>query len=356
MRVGSQGIRPTEIDPVKMAGSGGAPAAGPMDLAVGNARVLCGDALERLRELPDESVNCIVTSPPYFGLRDYGMDGQIGKEPTIAEYLSRLVAVFDECRRILKKDGTCWVNMGDSYASACPCGRRNVVGEGSMENGKREARPPRMPDGLKEKDLMGMPWRLAFALQEAGWYLRQDIIWAKPNPMPESVTDRCTKAHEYVFLLTKSARYCFDAEAIADKCVGSPLTTRGNGAKGATGAYRGLVGKGEITDTRNARSVWEIATQACAEAHFATFPKNLPKRCISAGCPPDGVVLDPFAGSGTTLAVALELGRAAIGIELNPEYLGLIRDRLLAVPLSLFAGPAEVGRPHSQPSESGGRP
>jgi len=287
-----------------------------------------GDCRQVLALIPDGSVQTVITSPPYFGLRNYNVDGQIGLENTVEAYVAEMVAVFREVRRVLKDDATVWLNLGDTYASAWPCNRRNVVGSGSLENGKRENRPPRMPDGLKEKDLIGIPWRVAFALQADGWYLRQDIIWAKPNPMPESVNDRCTKSHEYVFLLSKGPRYYFDAQAIAENFAGVPYVGKQNGA--ITNGDRKDRGKtiGMTTDKRNKRSVWTIATQSTNDAHFATFPRKLVEPCILAGSRPGDVVLDPFAGSGTTLQVAKHLGRRAVGIELNPDYLPMIARRL----------------------------
>ena len=334
--------------------------------------MLDGDVLDRLRELPDESVHCVVTSPPYWGLRDYGVEGQIGLEPTPAEFIAKMVAVFAEVRRVLRGDGTCWVNMGDSYATGTTSDRNaTATGKhGYWENPNVNKRIDGRSVGFKPKDLIGMPWRLAFALQEDGWWLRQDIIWSKPNPMPESVTDRCTKAHEYMFLLTKSARYYYDAEAIKEAAVADHPA--GNTShKGAT-AYldgderhrtkQGLVayaarngknsfrGQGSNRDTeggpaardgrdmsvigtgatRNKRSVWEIATEPFSEAHFATFPTKLVEPCIRAGCPPGGTVLDPFSGSGTTGLVAIAERCDYIGIELNPEYVAMSERRLAA--------------------------
>lgn len=309
-----------------------------------------GDCLEVMRTLPDESVNCIVTSPPYWGLRDYGHEGQIGLEQSFPDYLSKLIDVFDECRRVLKQDGTMWVNMGDSYASKWPCSRRSVIGSGSLENGRRENRPERTPFNLGDKQLIGQPWRLAFALQDAGWILRSDIIWHKPNPMPESVTDRPTRAHEYIFLLTKSAKYWYDANAIKSHSIVRGLTGRGVLSTGQTPhanartdkqsghgrRHEGFNDRYTAMTYSNARTVWTIATQGYPDAHFATFPEELPKRCILAGCPEGGTVLDIFAGSGTTLAIAIRLGRNAIGIELNPEYIELARQRIAAETPSLF--------------------
>lgn len=310
-------------------------------------RILVGDTRDRLKELPDESVHCVVTSPPYFGLRDYGMAGQIGLEQTPDAYVAELVGVFREVRRVLRDDGTLWLNLGDSYAGSGkggnPDGGKQATNKGSQSVGclygtektAREAAVTNVTrksfDGIKAKDLIGIPWRVAFALQADGWYLRQDIIWSKPNPMPESVTDRCTKAHEYLFLLSKSARYYFDAAAIAEpvarefwnESVGQEYMTAADGR--LDGGKR--KGNGPMDGTRNRRSVWTVATQPFKEAHFATFPPALIEPCIMAGCPIGGTVLDPFGGAGTTGLVADRLGRDAILIELNPEYAEMAKER-----------------------------
>lgn len=420
--------------------------------------ILTGNSLDTLATLPAKSVHCVVTSPPYYGLRDYGVAGQIGLEQTPEKYVAALLAVFKQVWRVLRDDGTLWLNLGDSYASNWPCNRVSKMGAGSLPNGKREARPSRL-GGLKEKDLMGIPWRVAFALQTAGWYLRSDIIWAKRNCMPESVTDRPTRSHEYIFLLTKSARYYYDAEAIKEQCVydvdgtgtaarkaradGNKLlpTDQINGIRPAkNGGYKNSVnfdGKNkdnekqrghsrrhdgfndrwdamekteQCTGMRNKRDVWTVAPANYPEAHFATFPPDLIKPCILAGtsamgccaecgapfkrvlkksggtigkgswfdhskaavtgrrrangsadrkvCGTSGTgykcetidwhrtckchesavcqaqpctVLDPFGGSGTTAAVALELGRRAILCELNPDYVKLAQQRCDAI-------------------------
>jgi DNA modification methylase len=306
-------------------------------------RIIQGDCLEGLRTLPDASVHCCVTSPPYWGLRDYGHDGQIGLESTPEAYVARMVEVFREVRRVLRDDGTLWLNLGDSYAAG-GTGRRDTAGEyadrraeafGSGRgngNGAKDYAQRLVPDGLKPKDLVGIPWRVAFALQADGWWLRQDIIWHKPNPMPESVRDRCTKAHEYVFMLTKSQRYFYDAEAVSE-------AAKHQDAKGIPYATRRVldgtvteIGRQERTydakPTRNRRSVWTITTKPYRGAHFAVMPPDLVEPCIKAGCPEGGTVLDPFAGSGTTLAVAAQLGRSGIGCELNPEYIELANQRI----------------------------
>lgn len=250
--------------------------------------IIEGDALAELRKMPAESVDCCITSPPYYGLRDYGADGQIGLEESPEAYVARLVEVFREVRRVLKDEGTLWLNLGDSYASNWPCNRRNVVGAGSLPNGKREARPPRMGAGLKDKDLIGIPWMVAFALRADGWWLRSDIIWEKPNCMPESVTDRPTKSHEYLFLFAKSQKYFWDAEAIKEESITcdprKPYTSKG--AKELDG--REIWHSGEKRESgdftkRNKRTVWTIPTKPFKEAHFATFPEKLVEPCILAG-------------------------------------------------------------------------
>lgn len=300
-------------------------------------QIVAGDALEVLRQMPDESIHCCVTSPPYWGLRDYGVEGQLGLEKTPDEYVIKMIAVFCEVRRVLRNDGTLWLNLGDSYArnpkkggSGTPNGRNN---RGENYTGNKSL------GDLKEKDLVGIPWRVAFALQKDGWYLRSDIIWSKPNPMPESITDRPTKAHEYLFLLAKSERYFYDAEAIkekADPASAARYNYEFSGApKGATicpddekGQRTRPEGIREFDGTRNKRSVWTVNTQSYSEAHFATFPPKLIEPCILAGCPKDGIVLDPFMGAGTTGLVAAKHSRNFVGIELNPEYAKMARRRV----------------------------
>ncbi len=300
-------------------------------------RVIVGDCIEGMRSLPDQSVHTCVTSPPYFGLRDYGMAGQIGLEDTPDAFVARLVEVFREVRRVLRDDGTLWLNLGDSYVGTNMNGKQ---GKSSAVNGKNtfaSVLPQKRFSCIKPKDLLGIPWRVAFALQADGWYLRQDIIWHKPNPMPESVTDRCTKAHEYVFLLSKSDRYFFDAEAIKEPSAypGDNRASRrdlrkeidpfcaDNGSRARTGNPTG--------ETRNRRSVWTVATKPYAGAHFATFPPDLIEPCILAGSPVGGTVLDPFGGSGTTAGVSMRNGRNAILCELNPEYAALMPERIAAL-------------------------
>lgn len=328
----------------------------------------CRDSVNLL--IPSKSVQCCVTSPPYFGLRDYGMEGQIGLEPTPQEYVARLVYVFRAVRDVLRDDGVLWLNLGDSYARS-----GGKQGGGNREMLHLEGKQKRMltpPNGTKHKDLLGIPWRVAFALQADGWYLRQDIIWHKPNPMPESVTDRCTKAHEYLFLLSKSPRYYWDLEAMKEPATGE---LPGNKKHKHTAAYdagdstartkAGLVAyaqrqrskrdsfkreaskRAEVhpgqsvgthrpdraesdfdTGTRNRRSVWTVATKPYRGAHFAVFPPTLIEPCVLASSRPGDVVLDPFAGSGTTGAVAVGHGRRFIGCELNPSYIALAEERI----------------------------
>jgi DNA modification methylase len=315
---------------------------------IGDATLYTGDALSVLSGLPDQSVQTCITSPPYFGLRDYGNDEQIGLESTPDEFVAKLVDVFREVRRVLRDDGTLWLNLGDSYAGSWGNyggqnrgnGKQREIASGSQVpnhayDGLESFCPPTANvKGLKPKDLVGIPWRVAFALQSDGWYLRQDIIWHKPNPMPESVTDRCTKTHEYMFLLAKSQRYYYDAEAIKERSAESSLErlSQPNLANqvvsdrvpGKTNGNMKAVGG----DMRNKRSVWTVTTKPYSGAHFATFPPDLITPCILAGAPVDGVVLDPFSGSGTTGAVALDHSRKYIGIELNPEYQALAVERI----------------------------
>ena len=314
-----------------------------------SAEVIVGDNRETLKALADKSVQTVVTSPPYFGLRDYGEDDQIGLESTPKEFIEQLCLVFDEVWRVLKDDGTIWVNLGDSYV-----GGKGASGQGSPDyqtkravsgesinkahhhiGGKNRTRPTdnmsKMRDaGLKPKDLVGIPWRFAFAMQDRGWYLRQDIIWAKPNPMPESVTDRCTKSHEYIFLLTKNSKYFYNHEAIKVPVKddwGTRDRSEGKYHKEGTGLqpHTGLEKSYEMA---NKRSVWSVTTSRYKEAHFATYPPELITPCILAGSKEGDLVLDPFSGSGTTGEVALQHGRNYIGLELNPEYAKLSEKRL----------------------------
>lgn len=279
------------------------------------SRIVTGDALSVLRRISDNYIDCCVTSPPYYDLRDYGIDGQIGLERTVYEYIYNLVGVFREVRRTLRLDGTLWINIADTYSQS-----------------------RRMGGYVKKKELCLIPYRLMLELQKDGWYVRQDIIWNKPNAMPESVKDRCTKSHEYIFLLTKSGRYYFDYEAIREPAQekGNARTFRGGGAYTNHGSFNNSAntereshGNNENeTGLRNRRSVWSVATQGYAKAHFATFPEKLIEPCILAGCRPGGIVLDPFLGSGTTAVVAEKNGRDFIGIDLNPDYTEMSKRRI----------------------------
>jgi DNA modification methylase len=358
--------------------------------------IIQGDCLEVMKTFPDNSVDLVVTSPPYWGLRDYGtakweggdvncdhridranrtitektkidvskkmsvsgefvvnggicpkcgakrIDEQLGLEKTPEEYVSKMVEVFREVKRVLKKEGTCWLNLGDSYTSTAQ-GTVNTVDD-YVGKGTGVSRANYRPiTGLKSKDLVGIPWRVAFALQADGWYLRQDIIWHKPNPMPESVTDRCTKSHEYIFLLAKSPKYYFDNEAIKENSV-DPESYTGRRKRNAPTMAKydiknlknagsiledGTLKSGMVYEKRNRRSVWTITTKPFKEAHFATFPEDLIRPMILAGCPEKGIVLDPFIGSGTTAVVTQKLGRNYLGIELNPDYIKMAEQRLL---------------------------
>jgi len=296
--------------------------------------ILTGDVLEQLKTLPDESVNCVVTSPPYWGLRDYGQDGQLGLEQEPEEYISNMVDVFREVKRVLADDGTFWLNIGDSYSGSGK-GPAGNLGKTNNERHLEHKTGGIVPKGTKPKDLVGIPWMLAFALRADGWYLRQDIIWSKPNPMPESVTDRCTKSHEYIFLLTKSRKYYYDNEAIKEPSVSNPKTAikaRFGGNKyGDSDDPKHATKSGNIwkpTATRNKRDVWVIATQPFKGSHFAVMPEKVAETCVLAGCPEEGVVLDPFFGSGTVGVVALKHNRRYIGIELNPEYVEIAQARI----------------------------
>lgn len=331
-----------------------------------SVRILQGDCREVLRTLPDESVHCVVTSPPYWGLRDYGVDGQIGSEESFWDFLDDMVAVFREVRRVLRSDGVAWVNMGDAYANDGKWGGATAGKHAkSLHGGETRIGREKRRTGLKPKDLIGQPWRLAFALQDDGWWLRRDIIWHKLNPMPEFVGDRCTTAHEYLFQLTKSAHYFYDALAIQEPVTGGaharkpgpnsrafvdrvPRTKKASGVTPKS-AEHGIGIKanssfhaagGDLVDARNKRSVWSIASEPFQEAHFATFPTRLIEPCILAGCPAGGTVLDPFGGAGTTGLVAQRLERDALLIELNPEYAAMAERRIAAD----RAGPVERDR------------
>jgi DNA modification methylase len=307
-----------------------------------------GDCLDVLRSLPSCSVQCCVTSPPYYGLRDYGVAGQIGLEPTPDAYVARMVEVFAEVRRVLRDDGTAWLNLGDSYVGSPPgcngvSGSSTLAGIASaayrqrLANGCGTQRDKSRVPGLKPKDLIGIPWRVAFAMQADGWWLRSDCIWAKPNPMPESVRDRPTKAHEYVFLLAKSERYFWDAEGVREKAkyagkivtLGDKSLSRGQAtASGRAASGNGLARSVTVAEGRNLRTVWTITPRPFKDSHFATMPVELAERCIRAGSREGDVVLDPFSGAGTTGVACLRLGRSYLGIELNPEYLEMSRRRI----------------------------
>ena len=301
-------------------------------------RCLAGDCRDSMRRLVADGVRvqCAVTSPPYWGLRDYGVTGQLGLEPTIAEYIANMVEVFRLVRELLADDGVLWLNMGDSYAGGGRGGnpadspfRKQATNVGSL------VAPSPVPDGLKPKDMCGIPWRLAFALQADGWWLRQDIVWSKPNPMPESVTDRCTKAHEYPFLLTKRERYYYDAEAIAEPSSGWNGSRFDDGKNEIVHSNVGRNRKPVGSETRNKRSVWTVATQPYSEAHFATFPPALIEPCILAGSRSGDVVFDPFLGSGTVAKVAQRLGRQWLGCELNPDYVQMQKKRTAQAAMTL---------------------
>jgi DNA modification methylase len=342
-------------------------------------QILVGDCIDMMRTLPDQSVQCCVTSPPYFGLRDYGIDGQIGLEQTPSEFIARLVDVFREVRRVLRDDGTAWVNMGDSYAGSWGAHGRDDMGVGVSTISQRQVMASQRKAKAtthaeyKPKDLMGMPWRLAFALQDDGWYLRQDIIWHKPNPMPESTRDRCTKAHEYIFLLSKSRRYHCDMQEIREpaapasvlrwsqdvesqlgserspgktngpmKAVGGARSKRDSFQREGSKREEAIPGQNKGThrpdraesdwdlNTRNKRSVWTVPTQGFKGAHFATFPPDLIRPCILAGAPRGGIVIDPFGGAGTTAVVAMQEGRKSVLCELNPDYADMAERRIAA--------------------------
>lgn len=325
------------------------------------------NCLTGLKNIPDNSIDCCVTSPPYFGLRDYGTDEQIGLEETPEIFVLKLVGVFNEVKRVLKPNGTLWLNMGDTYAggggASGHTSETKNLGATTSEYGAVKSGGKKY--GLKQKDLIGIPWMVAFALRANGWYLRQDIIWHKPNPMPESVTDRCTKSHEYIFLMSKSPKYYYDIDAIRTpvkdsavqrmmqqiedqkgservpgktngtmKAVGPGIKAyshRGTGDKKLTGHSGNFDSDGNLIGDgmANKKSVWTVTTKPFSEAHFATFPQDLIVDCIKAGCPEGGIVLDPFMGAGTTALVARKLNRNYIGFELNPEYLKIAERRLI---------------------------
>jgi DNA modification methylase len=312
---------------------------------VNTHRIITGDCITGMKTLPDQSVHTCVTSPPYFGLRNYkGGSEEIGCEESPETYVQKMVEVFREVRRILRDDGTVWLNLGDSYASnGCYINSWLKKEHNKDKKHLHTNNHDRYEDrkafrggeyGIKAKDLMGVPWRVAFALQADGWYLRQDIIWNKPNPMPESVEDRCTKSHEYIFLLSKKPKYYYDYEAIKEPCT----------CKGGGSCFGKISMKEQATSSgqqsrryerpdysltgKNRRSVWTVNTKPFRGAHFATYPKDLIQPCVLAGCPKGGTVFDPFTGSGTTAVVALTNGRSFVGCELNPEYTKIAEKRI----------------------------
>lgn len=306
--------------------------------------IYTGDCLEVLKGLPDESVHCCVTSPPYYALRDYGMDEQIGREATPKEYISRLTDVFTEVRRVLRSDGTLWLNISDTYAGKGNQGDYVDPKNPKGRNGQAVALNQKV-EGCKPKDMIGIPWLLAFALRDSGWYLRNDIIWMKENPMPESVKDRCARCYEHIFLFSKSRKYHFDHKAISEPISAATAQRLKRGINGSNKFGSAIPGQsqqqtinrcrehGAITDEminplRNKRDVWVINTVPYKGGHYAAYPPKLVETCLLAGCPEDGVVIDPFFGSGTTGMVARRMGRHYIGIELNPDYAELARARI----------------------------
>ena len=310
--------------------------------------ILCGNAVDQLERLPDGSIDMCLTSPPYYSLRDYDVAGQIGQENTPDEYIARLMAVFQEVHRVLKPEGTLWLNIGDSYAgSGQGAGTKNFSekqksnrGTGYMQATGFKSKLLTVPD-CKRKDMIGIPWMLAFALRDAGWILRQDIIWYKPNVMPESVKDRCTKSYEHIFLFAKNERYYFDSAAIREPCsIASledyrhrkTLSNKGGGKESYEGIRPDLCrSRSEYYSDdgkRNARDVWQINTKPYRGAHFATFPEELAGRCIAAGCPKNGIVLDPFMGAGTTAVAAVRQKKHFIGIDLNEAYVSMAKKRI----------------------------
>lgn len=298
--------------------------------------ILIGNCKEKLKEIQDNSIQTCITSPPYWGLRDYGVSEQIGLEQSPQDYVQELVKVFREVWRCLKDDGTLWLNLGDSYASTKEGNTNGTSGKVKQKATINDnAQKRTIPDGLKPKDLVGIPWLVAFALQADGWYLRQDIIWAKPNPMPESVTDRCTKSHEYVFLLSKSRQYYFDNEAIKEPSVSYATDKRADEGRFVYDSkFDGTLGTGNqafvtINETRNKRDVWNISTKPFKGAHFAVMPEALVEPCVLAGSKVGDIVLDPFMGAGTVGLVSQRYQREFIGIELNAEYAALAKRRMV---------------------------
>ena len=313
---------------------------GPFDIDT----IVIGDCLDVMRQMPDGCAHTCVTSPPYWGLRDYGIDGQLGLEKTPEEYVEHMVEIMQEVRRVLRDDGTLWLNLGDSYANNSNGSRPSAsscLGSGpggaSKYRDECDYASKTIPAGLKPKNLVGIPWRVAFALQADGWWLRSDIIWHKPNCMPESVRDRPTKAHEYVFLLAKSKQYYYDQDAIREETTDPEYRTRGKirptkdpmWAESKQGDNRGgLHNQPGGRTSRNRRTVWTISTKPFSGAHFATFPEALIEPCIKAGCPTGGIVFDPFMGAGTTAVAAKKLKRHFIGCDINPEYVRLANERV----------------------------
>lgn len=335
------------------------------------ARIHIGDCRDVLKTLPDESVQCVITSPPYWGLRDYGVAGQMGLEPSPREYVTQMVAVFREVRRVLRSDGTCWLNLGDTYFGSGGAG--GDYAEGGLREGQSKWKAGRETDGvpLKPKDLIGVPWEVALALRNDGWWLRSDIIWAKPNPMPESVTDRPSRSHEYIFLLTKSKTYYYDHEAVRTEAKDPSAVNkwpdgwatngkhtsvdwqkserrtdkqRGHGRRhaGFNDRWDAMSHEEQTAMGANLRDVWNIATHTFSEAHFATFPPKLIEPCVKAGSKPGDTILDPFTGAGTTGLVASRLERDFIGIELNPEYAEMAQARIAGEAPLLIGNGLEV--------------
>ena len=311
-----------------------------MEQSLARDQIIQGDALTVLRTLPDNAVQCCITSPPYYGLRDYQIEGQIGLETTPAEYVQKLVEVFREVRRVLSDDGTLWLNLGDTYANDKKWGGHP---SGKHRKALHVMTRPRRYTGLPGKNLLGIPWRVAFGLQDDGWYLRSDIIWHKPNCMPETVTDRPTKVHEYLFLLSKSEQYFYNAEAIKEDVTGNahsrgkgthPKTSpAGSGVKANSSFERACV---DLVTSRNKRSVWTVPLQPFHEGHFATFPPKLIEPCVLAGSGHGQIILDPFMGAGTVALVALQHDRHYLGVELNPGYIALAEKRIRFVQSPLW--------------------
>ena len=294
--------------------------------------LLIGDCFKKIDEVKEKSVQAIVTSPPYWGLRDYKADGQLGEELVPEDFVLNLTAFFRKCKRVLRDDGTLWLNIGDTYFGAKGGhweGGNSITNDATGDNYRMHRKAPPKHPRLKTKDLTGVPWMLAFSMQKDGWYLRQDIIWHKPNPMPEAVKDRCVKSHEYIFLMSLKPRYYFDYKAIQEKAVfvGDNRGARNDSRRGETLANSMAADSQPTGEFRNKRSVWSINTAQSGEAHFAVFPEKIPELCIKAGTKEGDVVLDPFMGSGTTANVAKRLSRKWIGIELNEDYAIFINNK-----------------------------